>query len=131
MGAAIAVVAVVAIGGAIALFAGKGGGSPGSGSSGGASQPPPRPRGSSGGSANPMSNNQPPAGAKVVGVYQVVTGDTLSKLARRWVPSLGSGAAGWRAIMAVNPIIKDPNNINRGWYLNIPADPGASSSGNS
>lgn len=48
-------------------------------------------------------------------IYVVKKGDNLSKLALRFNTNI-------KAIMKVNPIIKNPNRINAGWTLRIPVN---------
>lgn len=63
-----------------------------------------------------------PAQAEVHEIYEVVAGDSLSKIAKR---KYGSAKL-WTIIHEANKnVVKDPNVIQIGWKLRIPAKPSA------
>jgi len=61
-----------------------------------------------------------PVEAQVSEIYEVVAGDSLSKIAKR---KYGNGNL-WRQIYDANrDVIKNPDVIQIGWKLKIPAKP--------
>ncbi len=61
-----------------------------------------------------------PAAAQVYETYTVVSGDSLSKIARKKY----GDAALWKLIHEANrELIKNPDLIQVGWQLKIPAKP--------
>ena len=88
-------------------------------SSPGSSAAPP----SSAASAAPSASSGPTIGpAPTAIVYTVVRGDTLSKIAAKYGVTVP-------AILAANPSIKNPNSINVGDQIIIPAKGSGSSGG--
>lgn len=63
--------------------------------------------GGRGGSKTPL----PPKGN--FGVYQIVKGDTLGKIARRYNTTVDY-------LMVINPSIKNKNDITAGYYMYVP-----------
>lgn len=75
---------------------------------------------SGGASTSATGADGKPVEAEVNEIYEVVAGDSLSKIARKKYDNAGL----WKRIYEANTdVIKNPDVIQIGWKLKIPAKP--------